>query len=67
MDARALRQAVQLEDGHVEAEEVIAGGLREPQAHVEELRAAVQAQDLPGAVEGQPPGQAEAQRLVDLP
>lgn len=43
MDARALRQAVQLEDGHVEAEEVIAGGLREPQAHVEELRAAVQA------------------------
>ena len=67
MDARALGQAIQLEDGHVEAEEVIHGRSGEPQAQVEELPAVMQAQGLPGLVEGQLLGQAEAQRRMELP
>lgn len=67
VDARALGQAIELEDGHVEAEEVIQGGSGEPQAQVEVLPAVMEAQEPPGLVEGQPLGQAKAQRGMGLP
>ena len=67
VDARALGQAVELKDGHVETEEVIQGGSGEPQAQVEVLPAVMEAQEPPGLVEGQPLGQAEAQRGMGLP
>lgn len=67
VDAGALGQAVEREDGHVEAEEVIQGGSGEPQAQAEVLPAVMETQELPGLVKGQPLGQAEAQRGMGLP
>ena len=67
MDARALRQAVELKDGHVEAEEAIQRGSGEPQAQVEVLPAVMETQELPGLVESQPLGQAKAQGGMGLP
>lgn len=67
VQSTALGQAVQLKDGDVQAEEEVHRGPRQTQTQVQELLAMVETQELPGRVEGQPLGQAEAQWLVDLP